>query len=69
MRYQAWGVDRSFPYKWMADLAGWLYRKHSIEIPVIEWEGRWLIRPSVQGYNRVADLDLLVSALRKYLKS
>jgi hypothetical protein len=26
-RYSAWGVDRSYPYKWMADLAEWLYWK------------------------------------------
>jgi hypothetical protein len=26
-RYSAWGIDKSYPYKWMADLAGWLYWK------------------------------------------
>jgi isopenicillin-N epimerase len=49
-------------------LQSWLYQEYKIEIPVIDWEGRWLIRPSVQAYNEQPDLDLLLSALQKYLK-
>ena len=49
-------------------LQKWLYENYKIEIPVIEWEGRWMIRPSVQGYNSQEDLDLLLEALEKYLK-
>ena len=49
-------------------LQSWLYEKFNIEIPVIDWEGRWFIRPSVQGYNTEGDLELLVSALQEYMK-
>jgi isopenicillin-N epimerase len=49
-------------------LQSWLYEKFKIEIPVIDWEGRWLIRPSVQGYNTESDLKSLLSALRNYYK-
>ncbi len=48
-------------------LQSWLYSNYQIEIPVISWEGRWLIRPSVQGYNTPEDLDQLLAALKKYL--
>ena len=49
-------------------LQAWLYENYRIEIPVIKWEGRWFIRPSVQGYNTEGDLKLLVSALQEYMK-
>ena len=49
-------------------LQSWLYENHKIEIPIIDWEGRWFIRPSVQGYNTEGDLELLVSALQEYMK-
>ena len=49
-------------------LQSWLYENYKIEIPVIPWEDRWFIRPSVQGYNTQEDLDMLVKALKKYLK-
>lgn len=49
------------------ELQPWLYEKHRIEIPVIQWGDQWLIRPSVQGYNTREDLDLLIEALGEYL--
>ena len=49
-------------------LQSWLYENFKIEIPVIDWEGHWFIRPSVQGYNTEGDLELLVSALQEYVK-
>jgi isopenicillin-N epimerase len=49
------------------NLQAWLLDSYQIEIPVISWEGRWLIRPSVQGYNRQEDLERLVFALKQYL--
>ena len=55
------------PASWKPEgLQTWLYKRHRIEIPVILWEERWLIRPSVQGYNSWEDLDLLLAALREY---
>ena len=40
-----------------------LYDEYRIEIPCIEWNGRPLIRLSVQGYNSRSDIDRLLSAL------
>jgi len=48
-------------------IQSWLYDQHRIEIPLIEWENRWLIRPSVQGYNTREELDKLMEALQSYL--
>ncbi len=49
-------------------MQSWLYDQHRIEIPLIEWENRWLIRPSVQGYNTREELDKLVEAVEEYIK-
>jgi len=51
-----------------AQLQSWLYEEYKIEIPVIDWEGRWFIRPSIQGYNTREELELLVEAVGEYLK-
>jgi isopenicillin-N epimerase len=40
-----------------------LYSNDRIEVPLIEWNGRILIRVSVQGYNTKEDIDALVTAL------
>jgi isopenicillin-N epimerase len=37
--------------------------EYGIEIPVIPWNGRRLLRISVQGYNTRADVDALLAAL------
>ena len=59
-----------WPADWKPEsLQNWLYDVHKIEIPVIQWEDRWLIRPSVQGYNSQVDLDLLMKALGEYKKN
>ncbi len=44
-----------------------LYDRYRIEIPCTLWNGRHLLRISVQGYNTQADLDALVEALRAEL--
>jgi isopenicillin-N epimerase len=44
-----------------------LYDDHGFEVPIIEWEGRWLIRPSCQVYNRAEQyrrLAAVVGAMR-----
>jgi isopenicillin-N epimerase len=41
----------------------------SIEIPVIEFDGRSTLRVSVQGYNTKSDLDALVDALGVILRT
>jgi isopenicillin-N epimerase len=40
-----------------------LYEEFRVEVPLIEWNGRKLMRISVQGYNTQADLDRLVQAV------
>ena len=46
-------------------LKKYLYEEHRIEVPLIEWNEYKLIRVSVQGYNTVSDIDMLIMALRK----
>lgn len=42
-----------------------LYQEYKIEIPVIEWENRLLIRISVQVYNTVNEIEYLLDVLWK----
>jgi len=57
------------PLSWQpSELQAWLYDRRRIEIPVIEWNQRWLLRISVQGYNTREDLEELISALRDWKK-
>jgi selenocysteine lyase/cysteine desulfurase len=44
-----------------------LYDEYRVEVPIIEWGGRLLVRVSVQGYNTEEDVDALVDALRAVL--
>jgi isopenicillin-N epimerase len=44
-----------------------LYEQFHIEAPIIAWQGRNLLRISVQAYNTPADLDALVNALGELL--
>ncbi|MDQ3700481.1 MAG: aminotransferase class V-fold PLP-dependent enzyme [Chloroflexota bacterium] len=44
-----------------------LLDEHSIEIPIVTWDGRQLVRVSVQGYNTHADVAALVDALARLL--
>jgi isopenicillin-N epimerase len=43
-----------------------LYREHRIEVPVIEFGGRWHVRPSAQVYNRPAQYDQLAQAVLEH---
>ncbi len=45
-----------------------LYDEYRIEIPCIDWNGRPLIRLSVQGYNTSSDIDQLLAALKALLR-
>ena len=44
-----------------------LYDEFRIEVPLINWNGQPLIRPSFQAYNSQADADALVDALARLL--
>jgi isopenicillin-N epimerase len=52
----------------LAALKTRLYDEYRIEIPLFEWNGRKLVRVSIQGYNTRRDVDALLSALRKELQ-
>lgn len=45
-----------------------LVRDYNIEIPVHQWEDRFLVRLSCQGYNTHPQMDLLVRALSDLLR-
>lgn len=47
------------------DLKSRLYETYRIEVPLIQWNGRKLIRVSVQGYNTRRDVNKLLSALEE----
>ena len=40
-----------------------LYRHHRIEVPIIPFEGRRLLRISMQRYNTLDDVERLAAAL------
>jgi isopenicillin-N epimerase len=44
-----------------------LYDEFRIEVPIINWNGKQLIRVSIQAYNSRADVDALLEALRTLL--
>jgi isopenicillin-N epimerase len=44
-----------------------LYERFRVEVPILTWNGRQLVRVSVQGYNSQADVDALVEALAELL--
>ena len=46
-----------------AALQRWLYDEYRVEVPIIERDGRQLVRVSAQGYNTARDLETLVGAL------
>jgi len=46
-----------------------LYAEHHIEVPLVDWKGRKLIRISVQGYNEPGDIDRLLQALPHVLST
>lgn len=43
-----------------------LFDEHRIEVVVLEWEGRSLLRVSIGPYNDAADLEKLLAALAGY---
>jgi len=44
-----------------------LFERWRIEVPVIAWNDRFLLRVSVQGYNTEGDLEALLGALKEEL--
>ena len=46
-----------------------LFDEFHVEVPVIPWNGRALLRVSTQGYNTADDLEALTTALESLLRS
>jgi isopenicillin-N epimerase len=44
-----------------------LYKRYSVEVPLIQWNNRKLIRVSIQGYNTKRDVTALQKALQALL--
>ncbi len=44
-----------------------LYEEYKVEVPLIEWQNRKLIRVSIQAYNSNMDSQILLDALQKLL--
>jgi isopenicillin-N epimerase len=44
-----------------------LYQEYRVEIPVIAWKDKKLVRISIQGYNTIEDVDALLNALSRLL--
>lgn len=44
-----------------------LYDEYKVEAPLVEWNGRHLLRISIQAYNDPSDADALVAALQALL--
>jgi isopenicillin-N epimerase len=44
-----------------------LYNEYHVEVPLIIWNGRKLIRVSIQGYNSPRDVNILLKALKNLL--
>lgn len=51
----------------LAQVKARLLERHRIEVPVFTWQGRKLIRVSVQGYNSRTDIQRLLAALETEL--
>ena len=48
-------------------LEAWLYDEYQIEIPILTWQDRPLMRLSVQGYNTREEVETLIAALEAFL--
>ena len=44
-----------------------LYDKYRVEVPLIDWNGKKLIRVSIQAYNTIGDVSILEDALKNLL--
>jgi len=52
----------------VAQLKSYLYEEHKVELPVLVWADKKMIRVSIQGYNNEEDIDALVKGLKTALR-
>ncbi len=52
----------------VAQLKTYLYEEHKVELPVLAWSDKKMIRVSIQGYNTEKDIDALVKGLKTALR-
>ncbi len=50
------------------DLQQYLWNRHRIEVPIIQFDSSWFVRVSCHVYNRRGQIDLLIEALSRYLR-
>lgn len=62
-----WMVGVWLPTGDHSSLQSKLWEKHRIEIPIMHFAGRWLIRVSCHLYNSERDIAILIDALNKEL--
>jgi isopenicillin-N epimerase len=60
-------ASQPIPVRRGEELQKILYKNYRVEIPVVEHNGEFYIRVSIQGYNTQADVDALVIALTELL--
>ena len=51
----------------MSKLGQHLWDEHRIEVPLVRWNERELLRVSIQAYNSVEDMERLEEALKVLL--
>ena len=61
--YYQMGTAPLPPIDDLTSLKTQLYEQYRIEVPLIQWRERPLLRISVQGYNSQSDIDALLTAL------
>lgn len=49
------------------ELQQWLWNNKGIEVPIVDFDGRWFVRVSCHLYNRRDQIDLLVDSLQEYM--
>jgi isopenicillin-N epimerase len=44
-----------------------LWEEYQVEVPIVEWQGRFFVRVSIQAYNSASDVDRLLDGLAHLL--
>ena len=44
-----------------------LYNEYKVEVPIIQWQDKQFVRISVQGYNTIGDIEVLIGGLTELI--